>query len=83
MLPIFTVSHACAEKSAYGYKEAEVEVKRADSSVPSYIETRFYPDSSIHVVTTDNFSDPHFALDRKRIDQSFFPRSENDEKPEQ
>lgn len=65
----------------YYYKEVEVEVKRADSGTPGYIETHFYPDGSVQVVTTDYFSDPHLALDPKRVDQSLFPRCEDDEKP--
>jgi len=54
----------------YYYKEAEVEVQRADSGTPGYIETHFYPDGSVQVVTTDYFSDPHLARDPKRVDQS-------------
>ena len=71
-----------AEVRHYYYKEAEVEVQRADSGTPGYIETHFYPDGSVQVVTTDYFSDPRLALDPKRVDQSLFPRCENDEKPE-
>jgi hypothetical protein len=67
----------------YYYKEAEVEVQRADSGAPGYIETHFYPDGTVQVATTDYFSEPRLALDPKRVDQSLFPRCENDEKPEE
>jgi hypothetical protein len=67
----------------YYYKEAEVDVQRADSGTPGYIETHFYPDGTVQVATTDYFSEPRLALDPKRVDQSLFPRCENDEKPEE
>lgn len=66
----------------YYYKEAEVDVQRADGGTPGYIETHFYPDGTVQVITTENFSDPRLTLDSKRLDKSSFPRCKNDEEPE-
>lgn len=40
----------------YYYKEAEVELQRADTGSPRYIQTHFYPDGTVQVRTTDDFS---------------------------
>lgn len=65
------------------YKEAEVELQRADSGTPRYLETHFYPDGSVKVRSIDDFSDPLIKLDPKRADKSSFPKCKNNEKPEE
>lgn len=67
----------------YYYKETEVDLQRADSGTPKYIETHFYPDGSVQVLSTDHYSDPHLKLDPKRVDKSHFPRCKNDEEPKE
>ena len=66
----------------YYYKEADVEVQRENDSVPGYLETHFYPDGTVQVIATEDFSSPRLRLDEKRVDMSSFPRCNNDEKPE-
>lgn len=65
------------------YKEMEVDVQRADSGTPKYIETHFYPDGGVKVFSTHFFSGPRLKLDPKRGDQSSFPKCKDDEKPEE
>lgn len=65
------------------YKEAEVDLERADSGNPGYIETHFYPDSTVKVRTTDYFSDPLLKLDPRRGDKSSFPKCKDNEKPKE
>lgn len=72
---------ATARVRHYYYKEAEVDLQRADSGTPGYIETHFYPDGTVHVRSTDNFSSPELNLDPKRVDKSQFPRCKDDEEP--
>jgi hypothetical protein len=67
----------------YYYKEAEVDVRRADSGAPEYIETHFYQDGSVQVLATDDISRPLLNLDETRVDKSSFPNCKNDEKPEE
>jgi hypothetical protein len=74
---------ATARIRHYYYKEAEIDVQRADSGSPGYIETHFYPDGSVQVRTTENFFDPSLKLDPKRVDKSYFPKCKNDEKPQE
>lgn len=64
------------------YKEAEVDLERADSGKPGYLETHFYPDGTVKVRSTDYFSDPLLKLDPKRGDKSIFPKCKNNEKPQ-
>lgn len=65
----------------YYYKEVEVDLKRADSGNPGYIETHFYPDGTVQVRSTDDFSSPDLKLDPKRGDKSNFPKCKNNEQP--
>ena len=67
----------------YYYKEAEVDLQRADSGVPEYIETHFYPNGTVQVRSTDDFSDPDLKLDPRRADKSFFSKCKNNEKPQE
>lgn len=67
----------------YYYKEMEVDLQRADSGTPGYVETHFYPDGSVKVRSTDYFSDPLINLNPKRADKSSFPKCKNNEKPEE
>lgn len=65
------------------YKEAEVDLQRADSGTPGYIETHFYPDGTVQVRATAYFSDPVLKLDPKRSDKSYFPKCKDNEKPQE
>jgi hypothetical protein len=67
----------------YYYKEAEVDVQRADGGTPEYLETHFYSDGTVQVAATDDLSRPRLKLDENRLDKSLFPKCKNDEKPEQ
>lgn len=66
----------------YYYKEADVEVQRENGIIPGYLETHFYPDGTVQVIATEDFSSPRLLLDEKRVDMSSFPRCKDDEKPE-
>jgi hypothetical protein len=65
----------------YYYKEAEVDLKRTDSGTPGYIETHFYPDGTVQVRSTDDFSSPDLKLDPRRADKSNFQKCKNNEQP--
>lgn len=65
----------------YYYKEAEVDLERGDSGAPEYVEAHFYPDGTVRVLATENFSAPFLKLDPKRGDKSSFPKCKDDEKP--
>lgn len=67
----------------YYYKEMEVDLQRADSGTPGYVETHFYPDGTVRVFSTDYFSAPRFILDPKRVDKSSFPKCKDNEKPKE
>jgi hypothetical protein len=67
----------------YYYKEAEVDLQRADSGTPGYVETHFYPDGTVQVFSTDYFSGPRLILDPQRDDKSSFPKCKDDEKPKE
>lgn len=66
----------------YYYKESNVDVERIQGDDPAYLETHFYPNGVIRVRLTSTISDPQLTLDESRVDQSTFPRCENDEKPQ-
>lgn len=67
----------------YYYREMEVDLQRADSGTPRYVETHFYPDGTVQVFSTDYFSAPRLILDPKRVDKSSFPKCKDNEKPEE
>ena len=71
-----------ADKVIHSYfKEKEVDVERAVSNTPAYLETHFYPDGSVRVQVSEHPSVPRFILDKKRPDKSLYPRCKDDKQP--
>lgn len=75
------VSNATAKIRHFHYQEIEVDVPQVAGIKPHYLETHFYPDGSVQVLLTEDFSEPRIVLSERRLDKSSFPRCHDDKKP--